>query len=287
MPDAPDGRQTRPHSGGGGLGEAMRGNGLEPVSATERRSAILQMVHEGQLVRVAGLSQRFSVSQVVIRRDLIKLGDFGLLRRVHGGAVGLPVGAPMPLYSDKLGLRLAEKRRIGQAAAELIHPADRIIFDSGTTVLEVARCLAKASGAKEQVTAITASFPVFQELAAARNTHLIVLGGIYLPDFQGLVGPQTLASLRDLHVDKLFSGADGLSVDCGVTTANVLEAEVSRAMVHAAKEVIVVADSSKIGKVGLTAFMSLKQMSKLITDTEAPADFVAALRAQGIEVILV
>jgi len=244
------------------------------------------MVNEGQLVRVADLSQRFGVSEVVIRRDLIKLGDFGLLRRVHGGAVGLPPPLRMQSYSDKLGLRAAEKRRIGQAAAELVQSGDRILFDSGTTVLEVARSLANMPG-KDQITAITASFPVFQELANARHIHLIVLGGIYLPDYQTLVGPQTLANLRDLHVDKLFSGADGLSFENGVTTANVLEAEVSRAMVQAAREVIVVSDSTKIGRVGLTTFMPLKQISKLITDTDAPPDFVAALRDQGVEVILV
>jgi len=101
-----------------------------------------------------------------------------------------------------------------------------------------------------------------------------------------LVGPHTLAGLRGVHVDKLFLGADGLTFRSGVTCANVLEAQVAKAMIAAADEVIVVADSSKIDSAGFTTIIGLTEIDRLVTDAQAPGDFAAALRRQGVEVIL-
>jgi len=257
------------------------------ANANARRLAILKMVRDRELVRVSELSQRFGVSEVSIRRDLTKLGEYGLLRRVHGGAVVSPQLASGDMArANESDPRLGEKKRIGRAAASLIRSGDRIILDSGTTVLEVAREIAEDSG-MGQLTVTTASLPAFTALAVARNVHLVVLGGIYLPDYQTLVGPQTMASLQGLHVDKLFLGADGLSRRSGVTTANMLEAEVSRAMAQAAAEIIVVSDSSKIDNVGFTTIIPLTEVHTLITDDQAPPDFVAAVRRWGAKVMLV
>ena len=182
---------------------------------------------------------------------------------------------------------LDEKRRIGIAAAALVRPGDRVIFDSGTTVLEVARSLSNDLVDAGNLTAITSSLPIVQELGHRPGIHLILLGGIYLPEYRVVVGPQTVENLRGLHADKMFLGTDGLTLDHGLTTANVLEAEVDRAMVRAAAEIIVVADSSKIGGIGLTTILPLERVHKLITGQDAPADFVSALRAAGVDVILV
>ena len=255
------------------------------AKADARRLAILEAIRDNKVVHVSELSQRFGVSEVSIRRDLTKLEEYGLLTRVHGGAVDIGAQPLDQSYDDKTKLRLEEKKRIGRAAAGLIRPGDCIILDSGTTVLHVALEVAANPGA-EQITAITSSLPAFRALAPARHVHLIVLGGIFLPTHQALVGPQTIANLQDLHADKLFLGTDGVSFGSGVTTSAVLEAEVSRAMVRSVDEVIVVADSSKIGRVGLSTIVPLAEIHKLVTDTQAPADFVANLRQQGVEVIL-
>jgi DeoR/GlpR family transcriptional regulator of sugar metabolism len=239
------------------------------------------------MVRVSELSQRFGVSQVSIRRDLEKLVEYGLLKRVHGGAVAVRQEAGEEFYGHKLVLHLEEKRRIARAAVGLIHPRDRIILDSGTTVLNAAQEIAQHAGELKQLTVITASWPVFRELAPVRDITLILLGGIYLPDYQTLVGPQTVAGLHNLHFDRLFLGADGLSLQSGATTSNVLEAEVTRAMVRTADQVTVLTDSSKINNVGFTTVVPISQIHQLITDDGAPADFVNTLREQGVEVILV
>jgi len=256
------------------------------MSGTEaRRQAILNAVKENKLVRVAELSKQFGVSEVSIRRDLVKLGEYGLLRRVHGGAV-VAAEAPDHFYDEKQRLYLAEKQRIGKAAAALIKPGERVILDSGTTVLEIAREIARNPARWERLTVITASFPVLRDLSALHSLHLIVLGGMYLPDYQTLVGPHTLDALRDLHTDTLFLGADGLSFASGVTTANVLEAEASRAMIRAAARVVVVADSSKVDNVGFATIMPLTAAHTVVTDSNAPSAFVNQLREQGVHVIL-
>jgi DeoR/GlpR family transcriptional regulator of sugar metabolism len=252
-----------------------------------RRLAILEAVREAPLVRVTDLSRRFGVSEVSIRRDLAILEEMGLLRRVHGGAVALPPASLAHSYESKLRRRLDEKQRIGHAAARLIRPGDSVILDSGTTVLQIAREIARSLNSLERVTVITASFPVCSELALVRGIQLFVLGGVYLPEYQTLVGPETIACLRNLHADKLFMGGDGITFEHGITAGNVLEAEVSRAMVGAAKEVVVVADSSKIGAVGFTTIVPLSAVHKLITDVNAPPEFVEKLRASGVEVLLV
>jgi DeoR family transcriptional regulator of aga operon len=179
------------------------------------------------------------------------------------------------------------KHRIGQAAAELVRSGDRVIFDSGNTVLHVAHYVAASLGTMNTLTAITSSLPVVSELSQCGGVNLIILGGVYLPQYQMVVGPQTIEQLRGLYADKLFLGADGLTFGYGLTASNVLEAEVDRVAVAAASEVIVVADSSKVGVVGLTPIMPLSRMNKLVTDSRASTDFIAALREQGTEVILV
>ena len=156
----------------------------------------------------------------------------------------------------------------------LVQPGDRLLFDSGTTVLDTARALGNDLVGLGALTAITCSLPIAQELGPHRGIHMLLLGGIYLPEHRLVTGPQTIESLRSLHADKMFLGTDGMTLSHGVTTANVLEAEVDRAMIKAADEVILVVDSSKIGGIGLTTILPLERVHKLITCQDVPADFV-------------
>jgi DeoR family transcriptional regulator, fructose operon transcriptional repressor len=254
--------------------------------AEQRRSRIIEELSRQRVVKMSALSAQFGVSEVSIRRDLERLEELGLLKRVHGGAVLPPAASGMPNAGPVAKVSPA-KERIGRAAAQLIEPGDRLIMDSGTTVLQVTRSISGDLLTSGNLAVITSSLPVIYELGAWKSIHLLLLGGIYLPEWQVTVGPQTIANLATLHADKLFLGADGLTLSHGVTTANVLEAEVDRAMIKAADEVILVADSSKIGGIGLTSIMPLERVHKLVTDEAAPAAFISNLRDLGIEVILV
>lgn len=258
-------------------------------NAVKRRESIIEQLARENAVCVAELSRTFGISEVSIRRDLERLERNGLLQRVHGGAVTVAAetSAGSGDRAQAVIQHREEKRRIGHAAAALVQPDDRILFDSGTTVLEAARALTNDPLRVGNLTAITCSLPVVQELGHHQWVHLLLLGGIYLAERNLVTGPQTIETLRTLHADKMFLGADGMTLSHGVTTATVLEAEVDRAMIQAADEVILVADSSKIGGIGLTSILPLERVHKLITDAGAPAAFVKAVRDAGVEVLLV
>lgn len=253
--------------------------------AAQRRELIAQQLRREHVVYVTELSRSFGISEVSIRRDLEQMARRGLLERVHGGAVAVLAGGTGELPPTLIP-HLDEKRRIGRAAAALVRPGDRVLFDSGATVLEVARALGNNQSGTGNLTAITCSLSIVQELGQRQGIHLLLLGGIYLPEYGVVVGPQTIENLRGLHADKVFLGTDGLTLDHGVTTANVLEAEVDRAMVRAAAQIIVVADASKIGCVGLTAISPLSKIDVLVTDQAAPGDFLAKLRHMGVQVVV-
>ena len=257
------------------------------LNAGKRRELIVQEISDSQIVRVSELSERFGISEVSIRRDLDRLENHGLLKRVHGGAVAVPQVSLGFSHMSKMCSHMEAKKRIGQAAAQMIQAGDRLIFDSGTTVAQVAHKIPGDLLNDGGLTAITASLPIVSALGSWKGVHLILLGGIFLPDYEIVVGPQTIANLEALHADRVFLGTDGLTFSNGVTTANLLEAEVDRVMVNVSSEIIVVGDSSKIGVIGLTTILPLNRIDKLVTDSQAPADFVHTLRKQGVEVILV
>jgi DeoR/GlpR family transcriptional regulator of sugar metabolism len=248
------------------------------LEADKRREVILEELARNRLIKVADLSARFDISEVSIRRDLEHLEKLGLLKRVHGGAMAAPEGAGRSAFSARAQRRAEAKERIGCVAAEMIRPGERIIFDSGSTVLQVAKHIRGDLLTSGGLTAITGSLPIVRELGPWKMLHLILLGGIYLPEYETVVGPQTIENLRGLNADKLFLGADGLTLARGLTTANQLEAEVDQAMARSAREIIAVADSDKIGVIGLTTIIPVSKLTRLITDRDAPADFVAALR---------
>jgi len=255
--------------------------------ADKRREDILKELKREGTANVSELSKQFGVSEVSIRRDLTRLEQQGLLRRTHGGAVAIPDEHPAQPHAEKIRQHCEEKERIGRTAAGMIQPGERIIFDSGTTVAQVAHHIPTDLLETGPLIAITAAIPIVHELGHHKGVQLILLGGIYLPEHQTTAGPQTISNLKGLHADKLFLGTDGLTLSHGLTTANVFEAEVDKMMVESATEIIAVADSSKIGVVGLATIVPLRRIDKLITDTNAPANFVAGLREQGVEVILV
>ncbi len=262
--------------------------------AAERRSAILQLLTRSPSLRVAELSAYFGVSEVSIRRDLQQLARAGLLRRVHGGVVA---NSPAPNLHPKLTPFLIEqmeyrrevKERIGRAAAQLVRPGQHIMFDAGTTTLQVARSIPTELLSNGNLTVITCSLLVAMELGAWRGVNVILLGGLYQHDFyMNVTGPKTIESLRGLHADILFLGADGISISHGVTIAhNLMEAETDKVMIASASRVVVVADSSKIGQIGLTSILPLSGIHTLVTDSDAPADFLDHARREGVEVIVV
>jgi DeoR/GlpR family transcriptional regulator of sugar metabolism len=253
--------------------------------AEQRRRKILGLLEQEGQITVRDLVERFSISAVTVRSDLDALGATGAVVRSHGGAVRqLEPTRDYPL-SLKASIHRAEKTQIGRAAANLVQPGEVIILDSGTTTTQIARQL--KARAIHGITVITDAMNVVSELVDAPGISVIGIGGLLRPISLSFVGPQAEAMLKDLHADRLFLAVDGFDLEVGPTTPDVLEAQLNGLMIKVAKETTVVADSSKLGRRSVSRIGSIGQIHRLITDTKAPAEFVQALRARGIEVIQV
>jgi len=260
---------------------------MEDLSAAERRSLIAQAVLENGKVIVAELVAQFQVTETSIRRDLTLLEASGRLKRVHGGAIPIPGSTRTDSFSEKEQMHIKAKERIGRMAAGMIKPNDILLLDSGTTILHIVRQVPSALRSSNLIALVTNSQPIAQEVLTWPSPNLTILGGLYLPDYQATVGPQTLAQLQELTADKVFLGTDGLTLGSGATTANILMAEVDRMMVERSRQVILVTDSSKLGRVGFVPVKPISAFHMLITDTHAPPDIIQSIRNAGVEVILV
>jgi len=247
------------------------------VRRSDRLDGILAELSENGSVSARDLVLRFDASPATIRRDLELLEEQKLLTRSHGGAVanGTVYELPVRYRSDH---RAEEKRRIADAALERIDGAQTICFSGGTTTTEVARRLRGRS-----LTVVTNAVNIASELVISETIRLVLTGGVARPQTYELIGPLAEQSLEKLNMDVTFLGVDGIN-PAGVTTHDEVEAQTDRKMVERATRVIVVCDSSKIGRAALSEICPLTEVDELITDTGAPAAEIKALRAAGIEV---
>ena len=249
--------------------------------APKRREQLRGILGQDRVVRVEELTGQLGVSSATIRRDLGELEKLGELRRVYGGAVSTGGRLDEPLFDDKTSVAAAEKRRIAEAALQYIKPNDTIYLDGGSTVLELARLLKDRSN----VTIVTNSLRAAVELAG-RGPRLILVGGELRRLAQTTVGALTRLMIEDLHVDKAFMGTIGLSLDEGLTTTDPTEAYTKVLIMEHAREVILLADSSKAHKVSFTRAGRLEDVRVLITDNQFDRKLAKELRKRGMEVVL-
>lgn len=249
----------------------------------ERRRRILDLLEEEERVTVEELVERFDVSAVTIRGDLDALAESGALVRSHGGALKQLDQGDIRI-SVKETLNHREKLRIGHAAARLIRRADTIILDSGTTTAEIAKQIKSLK--LDALTVITNGLNVAMHLADLPHVRVIVIGGLMHMSYS-TVGPQAEQMLSGLNADHLFLGVDGLDPEIGLTTPDVLEAQLNSLMIRMAREVTVVADSSKLSRRSLSVIAGIGDIQRVITDHKADPQMVSILRERGIEVMLV
>jgi DeoR family transcriptional regulator of aga operon len=254
-----------------------------PVLSEERRRHILEILHRDGRVLVVDLAKQFRTSQVTIRKDLDVLQANGRIHRSHGGALPTRESAlEDPTLREKEKLHRKEKLQIAAAAARMVQEGQVVILDSGTTTTAIARALRKF----ENLTIITNAVNVAAELSGS-SLDLILTGGTLRKNSFSLVGPIAEETLRRLNADILFLGVDGFDVHHGLTTPNLLEAKVNRAMMDVARIVIAVCDSSKFGRRTLSSIAAPADVHRLITDKGIPKSDLAALKKAGIQVTLV
>jgi DeoR/GlpR family transcriptional regulator of sugar metabolism len=251
--------------------------------ARQRQNLIAGEVRRLGAIRVSELTELLGVSDMTIRRDLDVLAAEGLVEKVHGGATAPARPATEePGFEAKSQRELDEKDAIAFAAARLVKPGSAIALTGGTTTWRLAHHLRDV----ESLTVVTNSVHVADVLHDARRVDLTVVltGGVRTPS-HALVGPIAVASLSGLHLDQLFMGVHGMSVDAGFTTPNLLEADTNRAFVHAASRLIVVADHTKWGVRGLSTIARLAEAHVLVTDDRLPADAREQLAEQIPDVV--
>ena len=246
-----------------------------------RLSAILERLASGGTVDVGALAGELSASPATIRRDLAALERQRLLARTHGGAVAHAVSYELPLRYK--GIRFAEeKRRIAAAAAGTVTEGMAVGLTGGTTATEVARALAG-----QRLTIVTNALNIASELGVRPNIKLIVTGGLARSQSYELSGPIAEASLTGLNLDVAFIGVDGVDATAGCTTHEEVEAHTNAVMIRHADRVVLVADSSKIGKVTFARICEAGEVDELITDRAADRAAVRALTDAGVSARLV
>jgi DeoR family transcriptional regulator, fructose operon transcriptional repressor len=248
--------------------------------APQRWDNLRALIRDSGVIRIEDLCRRLKVSPATVRRDLDQLERSGAIRRVHGGAVSVESRLDEPVFADKTSLAAREKRRIAEAALKLVEPGDTIYLDGGSTVLELARLLRE----RTNLTVVTNSLYAAHELAG-RGPRLIVIGGELRRLSQTMVGPLTRHVLHELHLDKAFMGTIGFASKEGLTTTDPSEAFTKRLVMGQARQVIVLADSSKAGKVSFANAGDWDEVHVLITDKQLDKAFAKELIKKDIKLL--
>ncbi|MBV9024222.1 MAG: DeoR/GlpR transcriptional regulator [Streptomycetaceae bacterium] len=264
--------------------------------AEQRRALILEEVRRRGGVRVNELTRKLNVSDMTVRRDLDVLAHQGMVEKVHGGAVLVAEASTHePGFEAKAGLEPGAKEAIARAAASMVVPGSAIALSGGTTTYALAHHLLDIP----DLTVVTNSVRVAdvfhtgqqrvsagaQRAVRPGSATVVLTGGVRTPS-DSLVGPVADHAIRSLHFDLLFLGVHGLSVDAGLSAPNLAEAETNRQFMRSARRVVVIADHTKWGMVGLSSFAALEEVSVLVTDAGIPFEVRAEIAEHLADVVV-
>ncbi|MCC8179557.1 MAG: DeoR/GlpR family DNA-binding transcription regulator [Planctomycetes bacterium] len=251
--------------------------------AEQRRRKILELIQEEGSAKVAYLKELFAVTEPTIRQDLDKLEEEGHVVRRHGGAFLKTLPNQVKAMSLQHTHNMDTKARLGAKAAEYIHDGDTIILDAGTTITEIANRLDHCN----QLYVITSAINIALHLGSRFNMHVVLTGGEFKAPTLSVTGEQAAKFFdQSILAGKLFLAVTGISDDGMMTYPGLSDIPLKRAMVSAAQEVFVVADSTKLGKVSLAALGSIEQAQHIITDAGISDKHRAMLEGLGVEVIV-
>lgn len=248
----------------------------------ERQKQILSLLSKQGRLSVSEIVEQFSISEATARRDLETLASQGKAQRVHGGVIAAEQAPPELPILQREGEQADEKSSIGRAAAELIADGETVFLGSGTTVLEAAKHLRD----RKNLTVITNSLPVLNALAGIKDITVVSLGGQLRDSELSFIGHITEQALAEVRVDKVVIGTRGISLEHGLTNDYLQETLTDRAILKIGREVIVLADHTKVNRVSTVLLAPLNAMQTFVTDSSADKKFVQTLKKNGINVIV-
>lgn len=257
-------------------------NSGKDLLAKERRDKILELIQEDGSARVKELSALFKVSEPTIRQDLERLDEEGFVTREHGGAFLRTVTQQVSSLTLQHLEHLDKKALIARKAAEFVSPGERIILDSGSTVTELAKCVAEV----ENLTVITNALNIALIMGANPTCELMVTGGEFKAPTLSLTGDKAALFFRNIYVDKLFMATGGISPSYELTYPGFSDIVVKNAMLDVARETYLLADSSKFGKVSFASLGSMKCVQYLITDSGIDPETAKRISELGVKVII-
>ena len=252
------------------------------VYAAERQALILHTARAVGRVEVLALASEMDVTPETVRRDLTALERLGVLRRVHGGAMPVERFGFEPNVAMREHQFAAEKDRIAKAALDELPDGGSVIIDAGTTTIRLARLLPT----DRRFTVVTHSLPVASTLATFPNVELHFLGGAVRGVTLASVGEWAMRNIADVQVDLTVLGTNGITAARGLTTPDLSEATMKRALAHAARRTVVVADHSKFGRTEFAAVIPLSEVDAVITDSDLDGETAAEIEAAGPRVVL-
>jgi DeoR/GlpR family transcriptional regulator of sugar metabolism len=250
------------------------------MTAEERKHRIEAYLQQVEFASLEELSEHVEASVSTVRRDLTALEESGAVRRTHGGARILAPRTDEFAFSARDTHQLTEKEAIGRACAALIGANQSVILDAGTTVYHAARHLEQKA---PQI--VTNSLPVANLFASANQVEVILAGGVLYPRLGVVVGPMTVEAFTRMRADVAVMSAGGITLE-GVTNSHALLIDIQRAMLKSAQKIIFCLDHSKFGRQSVSPLCGLDLIDVVVTDSQAPAELVAGLRARGVEVVV-
>lgn len=246
--------------------------------AAERQERIVGLLREHGFVRNSELSGQLGVSIVTVRQDVEALRNRGIVRKTFGGALLHEEGRVDSAFTQRADQYRAEKQRIGAAAAAMIQPGETVLLDAGSTTIEIARRLPENA----DVTVVTCALNIALEAASREGVQVVVCGGELNPRTLSVTGRRAEQTLAEYHADRLFLATYGVDPARGLAERNLAGAELKRALIAAAREVVLVCDSSKFGATAPVHFATLDAIGTVITDRGIPPKFRRQMQKRSI-----
>lgn len=246
-----------------------------------RRARILDVLQENGVCYVTDLCKQFSVSEPTIRNDLMVLEQEGKLTRQHGGAFLSTTQKSISLELEPRGHE-EEKKIIGEKAASLVHDGDSLIIDSGSTTTAFARYLKE----RKDLTIVTNAINIALLMGKEPSNHVLLIGGVLKSPTLSLTGDKGLGILDGIHVEQMFLATGGITIQEGLTYPSDSDIKIKMKMIQASREVILLADSSKVGQVRFSSLGGVDLIDTLVTDSKIKDEQVKALQGKGIRILL-
>jgi DeoR/GlpR family transcriptional regulator of sugar metabolism len=248
----------------------------------ERKRQILDYLTQHEFADVDSLAHAVQASPATVRRDLAELAQRSAIARTRGGAAVVVHGVGHePPYVERARENLSEKRAIAQLASSFVHEGEVVVLDVGSTTFELAKLIRD----RRNLTVFTASLPIAEVLAQS-NVSIILVGGVLRKRELSLAGTMAIQIISQFNFDKLFLGTAGITVKSGFTDFGMDDVEVKKAFLSRSKQVIALADHTKLGQVSLATTGPLTAVQMLIVDRGADTSQVEALRQAGLQVMM-